>query len=108
MTFHTNIAKRANGLRAVGASTLAIAAMLMAAPAWAQDTQSDTAESPDTAAKQDGAIVVTGLRASLQDARQRKKNSEQIIDSISAQDIGALPDRSVSEALQRIAGVTLQ
>jgi TonB-dependent receptor len=109
MTVQPNIAKRTNGLRAVGASTLAIAAMLMAAPAWAQDTQTDTAESPDTATKQDGpTIVVTGLRASLQDARQRKKNSEQIIDSISAQDIGALPDRSVSEALQRIAGVTLQ
>lgn len=55
-----------------------------------------------------GDIVVTGIRASVENATARKKNSEQIIDSITATDIGALPDRSVSEALQRIAGVTLQ
>lgn len=53
-------------------------------------------------------IVITGIRASLRSARNTKKNSEQIVDSISAQDIGALPDRSVSEALQRVPGVTLQ
>jgi len=53
-------------------------------------------------------IVITGIRASLRSARDRKRNSEQIVDSISAQDIGALPDRSVSEALQRVPGVTLQ
>src|SRR5947207_9373603 len=46
-------------------------------------------------------IIVTGIRASLRSARDRKKNSEQIVDSITSTDIGALPDRSVSEALQR-------
>lgn len=56
----------------------------------------------------DGDIIVTGIRASLQGARDRKRNAEQVIDSITAQDIGALPDRSVSEALQRVPGVTLQ
>lgn len=55
-----------------------------------------------------GDIIVTGIRASLQGARDRKRNAEQVIDSITAQDIGALPDRSVSEALQRIPGITLQ
>jgi TonB-dependent receptor len=54
------------------------------------------------------AIIVTGIRESLRSSRNIKKNSEQIVDSITAQDIGALPDRSVSEALQRIPGVTLQ
>lgn len=53
-------------------------------------------------------IVVTGIRQSLRSARDRKKNAEQVVDSITAQDIGALPDRSVSEALQRIPGITLQ
>ncbi|MES2441879.1 MAG: TonB-dependent receptor [Pseudomonadota bacterium] len=100
-------AKRSSGRRHIGASTLAIAAMLLATPAWAQSTD-EPVEAQDAAPQDDDAIVVTGLRASLQDARDRKRTSEQIIDSISAQDIGALPDRSVSEALQRIAGVTLQ
>ena len=66
-----------------------------------------TADDTDTAPA-DGDIVVTGIRASLQGARDRKRNAEQVIDSITAQDIGALPDRSVSEALQRVPGITLQ
>jgi TonB-dependent receptor len=53
-------------------------------------------------------VVVTGIRESLESAQTIKQNSEQIVDSVSAQDIGALPDRSVAEALQRIPGVTLQ
>lgn len=53
-------------------------------------------------------VVVTGIRQSLESAQEIKKNADQIVDSVTAQDIGALPDRSVSEALQRIPGVTLQ
>ena len=41
-------------------------------------------------------------------AQAIKQTSEQIVDSVTSQDIGALPDRSVSEALQRIPGITLQ
>jgi len=104
MTGQTDSMKR-GGRRLFGASTLAIAAMLLTTPAWAQATDS---QDPAAAEQDDPGIVVTGIRASIDDARTRKRNSEQIIDSISAQDIGALPDRSVSEALQRIAGVTLQ
>ena len=40
--------------------------------------------------------------------RRSSRTSDQIVDSVTAQDIGALPDRSVSEALQRIPGITLQ
>ncbi|MGH1559124.1 TonB-dependent receptor plug domain-containing protein [Caulobacter segnis] len=39
--------------------------------------------------------------------RTLKKNSEEIVDSITAVDIGGLPDRSVTEALQRVPGVTI-
>jgi TonB-dependent receptor len=52
-------------------------------------------------------VVVTGVRASLQSAQQIKQNADQIVDSITAVDIGALPDRSVTETLQRISGVTI-
>lgn len=87
------------GVLLAGASAIAMLPTL-AVPAFAQD---------EAVAEEEGdAIVVTGLRASATEARNIKKNSEQIVDSISAQDIGALPDRSVSEALQRIPGVTLQ
>ena len=84
----------------LGVSVIALGAMN--APALAQ-----TAEEPDDATEVEE-VVITGLRASLQSAQDIKRNSEVIVDSITAVDIGALPDRSVSEALQRISGVTLQ
>ncbi|GAA4763493.1 TonB-dependent receptor [Stakelama sediminis] len=56
---------------------------------------------------QSGDIVVTGFLESLRSAQSIKKNSAVIVDSITAEDIGALPDRSVTEALQRIPGVSI-
>jgi TonB-dependent receptor len=52
-------------------------------------------------------IVVTGQRAALESAQAIKQNSHEIVDSIVAEDIGKLPDRSVTEVLQRIVGVTI-
>jgi TonB-dependent receptor len=66
------------------------------------------AQDPDEDATEVDEIVVTGIRAQLSSAQAIKRNSEVIVDSITAVDIGALPDRSVSEALQRVPGVTLQ
>jgi TonB-dependent receptor len=84
--------------------------MLAAAPAMAQSSPS-TANSPGGAAGAQPTevqeVVVTGLRASLQSAQAIKKNSSQIVDSIVAQDIGKLPDATVSDALQRITGVQI-
>jgi TonB-dependent receptor len=70
-------------------------------PALAQDqAQADAAASEDE-------IIVTGIRRSLANAQEIKRNSETVVDSITAQDIGALPDRSVTEALQRVPGVAI-
>ena len=77
-------------------SALAIGALV--GPALAQDASSTPVET----------VVVTGIRASLSSAQAIKQNSDQVVDSISAVDIGALPDRNVADALQRIPGVTLQ
>jgi TonB-dependent receptor len=52
-------------------------------------------------------VVVSGLRQSLQSAQDIKRNAVEIVDSITAEDISALPDRSVTEALQRIPGVAI-
>jgi TonB-dependent receptor len=50
-------------------------------------------------------VVVTGVRASLSSAEAIKRNSPAIVDSIVAEDIGKLPDNTVSDALQRVTGV---
>ncbi|WP_033963392.1 TonB-dependent receptor plug domain-containing protein [Sphingomonas sp. Ant H11] len=52
-------------------------------------------------------IVVVGLRASLKSARDRKRNSKQIVDSVDAEDAGKLPDNNVPEALARVSGVQI-
>ena len=50
-------------------------------------------------------VVVTGLRASLNQAEFIKRSDANIVDSIVAQDVGKLPDQTVGDALQRITGV---
>jgi TonB-dependent receptor len=52
-------------------------------------------------------VVVSGQRLSIQTAQDIKQNADQIVDSIVAVDISALPDRSVTETLQRIPGVAI-
>lgn len=51
------------------------------------------------------AVVVTGIRESLESAASRKRYADQIMDSIVAEDIGKLPDTNVADALQRVTGV---
>lgn len=50
-------------------------------------------------------IVVTGIRASLEQAVAIKRDSMQIVDAIVAEDLGKFPDNNVVEAMQRIPGV---
>ena len=113
-------------------TTTAAAAMALAAPAFAQDTTPATPPDPNvkaqtSPAKPDGspqtddavqtasgqdqqttpaqAIVVTGLRRSLQSAQNIKRNSDQIVDAVVAEDIGKLPDITASASLARVTGV---
>jgi hypothetical protein len=50
---------------------------------------------------------VTGRRAALESAENRKKNAATIVDSVVADDAGKLPDNSITEVLQRVPGVTI-
>lgn len=95
--------------------------VLGATPAFAQ-TATPTSQDPtnsatvDSQAQSDDAaksgsdtdIVVTGLRRSLESAQSIKRNSTQQIDAIVAEDIGKLPDVSVSDVAARIAGVQVE
>src|SRR5438270_937729 len=67
-------------------------------------TSAAAANGPDTG----NAIVVTGLRRALQSARNIKRNSPQVIDAVVAEDIGKLPEITVSETAARIPGVQVE
>lgn len=53
------------------------------------------------------AVRVTGIRGSVYRAQDIKRDADTFVDSVTALDIGALPDRSVTETLSRIPGVTI-
>lgn len=101
-------------------SVLTLAATALVAPmAQAQGMATTpvaaTADAPaQDGAAQDGAasgspddIVVTGIRARIQRAQDIKKNADTFVDAVTAEDIGALPDKSVNEVLQRVPGVAI-
>ena len=50
-------------------------------------------------------IVVTGFRGSLMEAMRLKMESEQIIEAVSAEELGKLPDNSIADALTRLPGL---
>lgn len=83
-------------LRTSSASVLATAMLAGVAQAQVDDTPTE-----------DDEVVVTGIRQSLQNAQAIKRNADTFVDSITASDIGALPDRSVLEAIQRVPGVSI-
>ncbi|RSU45374.1 TonB-dependent receptor [Sphingomonas sp. S-NIH.Pt15_0812] len=72
-------------------------------PSAASTVEQAAGPSDDVAAD----IVVTGLRQSVATAQALKFNSDQFVDSITATDIGKLPDKNVAEALQRVSGVQI-
>src|SRR3990170_2097254 len=73
------------------------------------EVQEDISAGGTTSASGDSQdIVVTGFRASLMSAINKKKTSEQVVESISAEDIGKLPDASIGESIARLPGLTSQ
>ena len=53
----------------------------------------------------DEEVVVVGIRGSLRQSLDRKRNADNLVDAITAEDIGAFPDQNLAESLQRVTGV---
>ena len=90
-------------------SVMALAiSMLLSAGVHAQEA---TAAADEEAKKADAteldAVVVTGVRGAVMRAQDIKRDAATFVDSVTALDIGALPDRSITETLSRIPGVTI-
>ncbi len=85
-------------------AVLAGAGILSGASVWAQDAQ--------VAAEQQAAnattVVVTGVRRAAQSAQAIKRNSDEVVDSIVAEEAGKFPDKNVAEILGRVSGVQIR
>jgi iron complex outermembrane receptor protein len=73
----------------------------------AKTDQNALPKSEDRAATLD-AITVTGIAGSIENSIKAKMNSDNIIEAISAEDIGKLPDASIAESLARLPGLATQ
>ena len=86
-----------------GASVLTLG--LSATTALAQDATANE-EAAEEVLDED-VIVVTGIRASLRQSMNIKREGQGVVDAISAEDIGKFPDTNLAESLQRITGVSI-
>jgi len=95
-------AARCGALSHISISAALLAGTALAAsPAAAQDEESgqDT-----TVAEGNGDIVVTGIRGTIQGSIDEKRNSIEVFDALSANEIGDLPALSIGEALETLTG----
>lgn len=104
----------------VGGSTIAMVPGMALAqanqPASVDPTKPTEEQRPATAnaspadappGKTGNEIVITGIRASLRQSRDIKKNAIGVVDAISAEEMGKFPDTNLAESLQRITGVSI-
>jgi TonB-dependent receptor len=82
---------------------LSTLATLFGATASAQD--SDNSDNVAETAIEE--VVVTGIRGSLANAVEAKRNSDNLIEAIYAEDIGKLPDQNLAEVLENVTGIQI-
>jgi iron complex outermembrane recepter protein len=79
----------------------------------AQEAPSGAAAATDTTATAAGdsssleTVVITGIRASLEKSLSAKRDANGVVDVVSAEDIGKLPDKNIADAVQRLPGVNI-
>jgi len=103
--------KKLKGLRSKAMFTF-VGGMLVINPVFAQDPAQAPVAQQTQASQQDpatlDAVVVTGLRNSLEESMNIKRDTPGIVDAISAEDIGKFPDTNLAESLQRITGISIE
>jgi len=90
--------------------TGALALLLTSTSAIAQEAVQQPRTGPAESHEPDSErsdIIVIGIRRSLADSLAAKRDSAQVVDAISAEDVGKFPDKNIGEALQRVTGVQI-
>ena len=91
------------------ASATGVLALALTAPAYAQEAESGGSNTAPQAREGDqGVIIVTGIRGSLQRNLDAKREAPGVVDVISSEEIGKFPDSNVAASLQRLPGVSIQ
>lgn len=103
---------RARSIRGILTTASSLALIACAAfPALAQTNTTTPATSAGDEQSSDALaddILVRGYRASVETSLQVKRDADQIVDVITAEDVGKLPDQNIAESLQRVTGVQIE
>ncbi|KAB2848708.1 MAG: TonB-dependent receptor plug domain-containing protein, partial [Sphingopyxis terrae] len=89
-------------------AALASAIALTATGVNAQTAQPAEQTNEQAEATELDTVVVTGIRRGIESAISVKRDSTSIVEAISAEDIGKLPDVSIAESLARLPGLAAQ
>ncbi|MFC3783516.1 TonB-dependent receptor [Sphingopyxis italica] len=85
---------------------LASAALFAAMPVWAQEAPAEIEGEPPAAVDGGDEILVTGTRATQRSSIEFKRAADVVVDGLVSDEIGASPDNSVGDTLERIVGVS--
>ena len=88
------------------AALLASAALFAAMPVWAQEASAEIEGEPAAAVDGGDEILVTGTRATQRSSIEFKRAADVVVDGLVSDEIGATPDNSVGDTLERIVGVS--
>jgi iron complex outermembrane receptor protein len=79
----------------------AVTVLMMGTALQARAQQPNAAGEPQT-------VVVTGVRAALEQSLRQKRDADAVVEVVTAEDIGKMPDKNVADAIQRLPGVNTQ
>lgn len=86
-----------------------LAGLLLSLQGAAIAQQAPSPNAKDDKSKQQlEAVVVTGIRASLQSSLDAKRDASANVDVITALDVGKMPDKNLADSLQRVVGVAVR
>jgi len=88
------------GVQHVGRTAIAAAVSLLVSGMAGQARAQQAAETQT--------VVVTGVRAALEQSLRQKRNADAVVEVVTAEDIGKMPDKNVADAIQRLPGVNTQ
>ncbi len=91
-------------LHATPVAAAVVAVLASSGIAHAQQAAPATPAATESAAT----VTITGIRRGIESAISVKKNADQIVESVSAEDIGKLPDNSIAESIARLPGLSAQ
>ncbi|MBJ7308589.1 TonB-dependent receptor [Rugamonas sp. CCM 8940] len=87
-----------NGLTPIA---IAVGLMILGSAATAQAQQAAPAEPT-------AVVTVAGVRAALEQSLKQKRNADSVVEVVTAEDIGKMPDKNVADSIQRLPGVNIQ